>query len=184
MDGTHLHLIQMPVRDNGVLAALRWIFGKPTQSPQLILPIHVLMTVSLDVKTKLIVETLTDIRVLSAIKMVAILTHSELVLKISSGQDLNLRSIPPNHSLLSLNSTLLTEPPPVTYLKSRESSFKTVKLLSIQTLRWMVWINNSTQSPMKCVRRPKESLKMKMISRPREDSRKWEKPWIKVWSLS
>jgi len=40
MDGTHPHLIQTPVKVNGVLAALRWIFGKPI--PSLVLSLHIL----------------------------------------------------------------------------------------------------------------------------------------------
>jgi len=40
MDGTHPHLIQTPVKVNGVLAALRWIFGKPI--PSLVLSPHIL----------------------------------------------------------------------------------------------------------------------------------------------
>lgn len=60
MDGTHLHLIQTPVKVNGVLAALRWIFGKPI--PSQVLSPHILASTMAftNVKTKMNVVTQTD----------------------------------------------------------------------------------------------------------------------------
>jgi hypothetical protein len=86
MDGTHLQVIQMPVKVNGDLAALKWIFGKLTTSQVPSLLIHVTMMDYGDAKTKLIAETPIG-TVEFVIKMVAILTHIELVSQISSDLD-------------------------------------------------------------------------------------------------
>merc|ERR1719331_792937 len=50
MDGTHHQVIQMLVKVNGDHAAPKWIFGKPTLSQVLSLPIHVPMMDSGDAK--------------------------------------------------------------------------------------------------------------------------------------
>jgi len=94
-DGIHHQVILMLERENGELAALRWISGKPTLSQVPSLLILAPMMASGDARTKLTVETLTDTKVF-AIKMVAILMHTELVLQISSGLDLVLRLILPS----------------------------------------------------------------------------------------
>ena len=92
-DGTHLQVTQMPEKVNGELAALKWIFGKPTPSQVPSLLIHVTMMDFGNVKMRLTVETQID-TVEFAIKMVAILTHIELESLISSDQDLPSRLIP------------------------------------------------------------------------------------------
>merc|ERR1719263_1632424 len=86
-DGNHLQLIQMLVPDNTVPAALRWISGRPTLSLRPTLLIHVLLMDQKDAKViKNVVLEIKDSMV-SAIKMVAILTHTDLESKISMDQE-------------------------------------------------------------------------------------------------
>jgi hypothetical protein len=99
MDGTHHQVTQILEKDNGVLVAPRWIFGKPTVSQVRSLLIHASMMVFSNVITKVIAVILTDTAEF-VIKMVVISTRSELESQISSVQDLNSQSTLLNHSLL------------------------------------------------------------------------------------
>lgn len=109
LDGHHLQPIQMPEPDNGDLAALRWISGRPTQWLKLTLLIHVPIPLKeeRDAKVTSAVQETTD-TVESAIKMDVILTHTELVLQISTVQERP--SILPSHFKLLPNSSLTMEP--------------------------------------------------------------------------
>merc|ERR1712070_1000161 len=87
LDGTHHHLTQMPEQVNGVLAALKWISGKPTLSQKLSPYIHVPLTDQKNALMQLnVVLDLETDTLVSVIKMVVILTHSEQVLLTSMGQ--------------------------------------------------------------------------------------------------
>jgi hypothetical protein len=175
-------LIQTPELVNGVHAAQRWISGKPTASHLLTLPIHVRLMASSDA-TMILTVVLKLEPVENAIKMVAILTLSELVLLISSVLDQTSRLIPPRNSLLSPNSSLMTVLPPELLVKSREFSFKTETSLSTQLPILMDSINNTTLSLMKVVKKLKESSEMTMTSKLRVVWPKWANQWKTVWFL-
>ena len=131
-DGIQANLTLTPELANTDLAAWSSTSGRLTASLRHSLPILAPLKSSQDAKDKIAVITTRAIDSReSAIRTDVILPPSETETRLSTDQEAISLSTLSNHSLLSLNSSLMTVPTPVRLLRSRENTSRTERQLRL-----------------------------------------------------